>query len=45
MIDAKGDDDGEEELKKAFREFLVKAETDFADIKLDLKRIKRRYGM
>lgn len=45
MIDAKGDDEGEEELKEAIKEFLVKAESDFKDIKMDLKRIKRRYGM
>ena len=45
MVDQDSDDKGEDDLKDKFKLFLEKAEPDFEDIKMDLKRIKRKYGM
>lgn len=40
-----GDDEGEDELKDRVKDFLPRVEEEFADVKLELKRIKRKYGM
>lgn len=45
IVDEKIDDAGERELRTAFVGFLRKAEPKFEDVKADLARIKRRYGL
>lgn len=45
MVDQDGDDYGEDALKEALRDFLEKGERDLEDIKMELKRIKRKYDV
>lgn len=45
IVDEKLDDVAENDLRAAFKAFLKKAEPKFEDVKADLGRIKRRYGM
>lgn len=45
IVDEKIDDAAERGLREVFKTFLEKAEPKFEDVKADLARIKRRYGM